>query len=71
MNRRCITYLEYKYSRYLFMKYIYSPDIVNIFGLAFANNVSMFVRKHVIPYEKNIFVTEMKSDIMASIVILP
>ena len=53
------------------MKYIYSPDIVNIFGLAFANNVSMFVRKHVIPYEKNIFVTEMKSDIMASIVILP
>ena len=51
MKRRCITYLEYKYSRYLFMKYIYSPDIVNLFGLPFANNVSMFVRKHVIPYE--------------------
>ena len=53
MKRRCITYLQYKYSRYLFVKYIYSPEIVNLFGLAFANNVSLFLRKYVVPYEKN------------------
>ena len=51
MKQRCITYQEYKYFRYLFMKYVLSPDIVNLFGLAFANNVSMFVRKHVILYD--------------------
>ena len=34
------------------MKYIYSPQIVNLFGLAFANNVSMFVQKYVVLREK-------------------
>ena len=52
MKRTCWTYLEYKYSRYLFMKYIFLSQVVNLFGLAFLNNVAMFVRKHVLLHEK-------------------
>ena len=53
MKQRCVTYLQYKYSRYLFMKYLYSREIVNTFGVSFSNNVAMFVRKHVLPHEKS------------------
>ena len=52
MKRICPTYLQYKYSRYLFMKYIFSSQVVHLFGLAFSNNVAMFVRKHVLLHEK-------------------
>ena len=48
MKFQCHTYLQYKYSRYLFMKYLYSKHIIDLFGIAFANNVSLFVRKHVL-----------------------
>ena len=34
------------------MKYIFSSQVVHLFGLAFSNNVAMFVRKHVLPHEK-------------------
>ena len=52
MKGRCSTYLRYKYSRYLFMKYLYSREIIDTFGVSFANNVAMFVRKHILPHEK-------------------
>ena len=52
MKRTCPTYLQYKYSRYLFMKYIFSSQVVNLFGIAFSNNVAMFVRKHVLLHKK-------------------
>ena len=51
MKRRCLTYLQYKYSRYLFMKYIYSKEFTDIFGVAFSNNISTFVRQHVTTHE--------------------
>ena len=34
------------------MKYIFSSKVVNLFGLAFSNNVAMFVCKHVLLHEK-------------------
>ena len=34
------------------MKYIFSSRVVNLFGLAFSNNVAIFVRKHVLLHEK-------------------
>ena len=33
------------------MKYLYSKDIVDTFGVAFSNNVSTFVRQHVLTHE--------------------
>ena len=51
MKRRCLTYLQYKYSRYLFMKYLYSKEFTDLFGVAFSNNISMFVRQHVQTHE--------------------
>ena len=51
MKRRCLSYLQYKYSRYLFMKYISSKEFTDIFGVAFSNNISTFVRQHVITHE--------------------
>ena len=51
MKRRCLTYLQYKYSRYLFMKYLYSKEFTDTFGVAFSNNVSTFVRQHVTTHE--------------------
>ena len=56
MKRTCHTYLQYKYSIYLFMKYIFSSQVVHLFRLAFSNNVAMFVHKHVLLHE-NIFST--------------
>ena len=53
MKLRCGTYLQYKYSRYLFMKYLYSKQVVDLFGITFSNNVSMFVWKHVLIHEKH------------------
>ena len=35
------------------MKYLYSREIINTFGVSFSNNVAMFVRKHVLPHEKS------------------
>ena len=35
------------------MKYLYSKQIVDLFGIAFSNNVSMFVRNHVLIHEKH------------------
>ncbi len=35
-----------------FMKYLYSRAIVNFFGIAFSNNVALFVRKYVLTHEK-------------------
>ena len=35
------------------MKYFYSKHIIDLFGIAFANNVSLFVRKHVLIHEKH------------------
>ena len=52
MKGRCSSYLQYKYSRYLFMKYLYSREIIDTFGVSFANNVAMFLRKHILPHEK-------------------
>ena len=52
MKGYCSSYLQYKYSRYLFMKCLYSREIINTFGVSFSNNVAMFVRKHVLPHEK-------------------
>ena len=52
MKGRCSSYLQYKYSRYLFMKYLYSREIIDTFGVSFSNNVAMFLRKHVLPHEK-------------------
>ena len=53
MKLRCGTYLQYKYSWYLFIKYLYSKQIIDLFGITFSNNVSMFVRKHVLIHEKH------------------
>ena len=52
MKSECSSYLQYKYSRYLFMKYLYSREIINTFGVSFFNNVAIFVRKHVLPHGK-------------------
>ena len=52
MKGRCSTYLQYRYSRYLFMKYLYSREIIDTFGVSFSNNVAMFLRKHILPHEK-------------------
>ena len=30
MKRRCLSYLQYKYSRYLFMKYLYSKEFMDL-----------------------------------------
>ena len=49
----CVSYLHYKYSRYLFMKYLYSPTVTNLFGVILSNNVSMFVQKHFLVHEKH------------------
>ena len=35
------------------MKYIYSKQIIDLFGLPFSNNVSTFVRQHVLIHEKH------------------
>ena len=35
------------------MKYIYSKQIIDLFGLPFSNNLSMFVRQHVVIHEKH------------------
>ena len=35
IKRTCSTYLQYKYSRYLFMKYIFSSRVVNLFWFSF------------------------------------
>ena len=35
------------------MKYLYSKHIIDLFGIAFANNISLFVRKHVLIHEKH------------------
>ena len=52
MKRACPTYLQYKYYRYLFMKYIFSSKVVRLFGLAFLINVAMFLHKHALLHEK-------------------
>ena len=62
MKRRCLTYLQYRYSRYLFMKYLYSKEITDTFGIAFSNNVSTFVRQHVLTHE-NYFLFCHRKDI--------
>ena len=49
---RCETYLEFRYSLFLFMKYIYSYVVTSRFGQAFPNNVAQFIRKHVLTWEK-------------------
>ena len=56
MKGYCSSYLQYKYSRYLFMKFLYSRDIINTFGVSFSNNVAMFVREHVLPHEKPFYI---------------
>ena len=53
MKQRCVSYLHYMYSRYLFMKYLYSSTVTILFGVTFSNNVSMFVQKHVLVHEKH------------------
>ena len=35
------------------MKYLYSPTVTHLFGVIFSNNVSMFVQRHVLVYEKH------------------
>ena len=52
MKRCCITYFRYRYSRYVFMKHLFSPQVTNTFGLAFSNNVAIFVQRHVLLHEK-------------------
>ena len=49
---RCETYLEFRYSLFLFMKYIFSYVVTSRFGQAFPNNVAQFIRKHVLTWEK-------------------
>ena len=56
------TYLQYKFSRYLFMKYIYSRDIISTFGVSFTNNVALCLRRHVLPHE-NIFLYCLQNNI--------
>ena len=51
MKRRCLSYIQYKYSRYLFMKYLYSKEFTDTFGVEFSNNISTFVQQHVITHE--------------------
>ena len=34
------------------MMYLYSREIIDTFGVSFANNVAMFPRKHILPHEK-------------------
>ena len=62
MKGNCSTYLEYKYSRYLFMKYLYSRVITNTFGVPFANSVAMFLKRHILPHE-NTFLYCIRSKI--------
>ena len=50
---RCITYLQYKYSKYLFMKYLYCREVIVLFGIVFSNDVSLFVWKCVLTKEKH------------------
>ena len=35
------------------MKYLYSKHIIDLFGIAFANNISLFVWKHILIHEKH------------------
>lgn len=48
----CETYLEFRYSYYLFMKYIFSFVVTSRFGQAFPNNIAQFIRRHVLTWEK-------------------
>ena len=52
MKPSCVTFLQYKYSRYLFMKYLYCKEVIDLFGITFSNNVATFVRRHVLIHEK-------------------
>ena len=55
MKLRCVTYLQYKYSRYIFMKILYYKQEIGLFGVIFSNNVANFVRKHILIHEKYFF----------------
>jgi len=52
MKCNCETYLEFKYSYFLFMKYLFSPVVTSTFGHAFPNNIASFLRKYVLTWEK-------------------
>ena len=41
MKPQCVTFLQYKYSRYLFMKYLYCKEVIDLFGITFSNNVAV------------------------------
>ena len=52
MKNDCETYLHFKYSYYLLCKYLFSIQVISLFGMAFPNNVLTFLRKHVLTWEK-------------------
>ena len=48
----CETYLHFKYSYYFLCKHLFSIQVISLFGMAFPNNVLIFLGKHVLTWEK-------------------
>ena len=51
MKHGCLSYIQCKYSRYVFMKYLYSKEFTDTFGVALSNNISTSIRQYVITHE--------------------
>ena len=70
MKSNCETYLEFKYSYFLFMKYLLSPVVTSTFGLAFPNNIASFLRKYGLTWENGYYcIIENIFDTMGNTVI--
>ena len=51
MKIDCQTYMQFKYSYHLLCKFLYSKKVIDLFGIPFANNFTLFLRKHVFVWE--------------------